>query len=325
MPIKRFFSALLMAVGIISAVSCPSFAADKIRIGVSNLNITFLPAAVAAKKGFFRDEDLEAEIIRISAPVAVVSLVSGDLDYAMVLGSSVRAALRGLPIKVLGCFIDALAFALITQPGIRSPQDVKGKTLGVSTFGSSSDVSARIMLKHYGVDPERDVKILAVGRDSALLAALKQKLIDVAVVSPPADAEGKKMGFHIVARAYDIFRYPAIGLAANEKKISEHPNEATRTLKALIRANRYMREDRAGTIQVLTEWAKVDPASAAAAYDGSVAVFNSADGSIPEDGFRLVIQQAKKELKITREVEITEVSNLSILREAQKQLGLKGR
>jgi NitT/TauT family transport system substrate-binding protein len=300
-----------------------AFAADKVRIAVSNFNVTFLPVAVAVNKGFFRDEGLEVEIIRVSAPVAVNALLSGDLDYTMIFGSSVRAGLRGLPVKVLACFIDALAFALIAQPEINSVKDLRGKVLGVSTFGSTSDVAARIMLRHYGLDPEKQLKIIGLGRDSALLAALKERLIDVAIASPPADAEGKRMGFNILARAHEVFRYPAIGLAATDKKITERPEEAKKTLKALIQANRYMRADRAGAIQVLKEWSRVDQDSAIAAYDGSAAVFNATDGTIPEEGLRLVIEQAKKELKLTREVPISDIWNASILRSAQKELQLK--
>ena len=325
MPIKKVLLTFLVVAGMMNAAPCPSRATEKIRIAVSNFNVTFLPAAVAARKGYFRDEGLEAEVIRISAPIAVVSLINGDLDYNMVFGSSVRAALRGLPVKVLAGFIDALAFALIAQPGIKSVKELKGKTLGVSTFGSTSDVAARIMLRHYGVDPEKEIKIIGVGRDSALLAALKERLIDVAVASPPADVQGKNMGFNILARAHDVFRYPAIGLAATDKKIREHPDEATKTVKALIRANRYMRADRIGAIEVLKEWARIDQESATIAYDGGAPVFNTADGDIPEDGLRLLIEHAKKELKITREVPTAEVWNQTILREAQKELRTKGR
>ena len=320
---KSLFALYLIIILVTATITLPAIAADKVRIAVSNFNVTFLPAAVAVNRGFFRDEGLEAEIIRVSAPVAVNALLNGDLDYTMIFGSSVRAALRGLPVKVLACFIDALAFALIAQPEIGSVKDLQGKTLGVSTFGSTSDVAARIMLRHHGIDPEKQLKILGLGRDSALLAALKERLIDVAIASPPADAEGKRMGFNILARAHEIFRYPAIGLAATDKKITERADEAKRTLKALIRANRYMREDRTGAIQVLREWSRVDQESAIAAYDGSAAVFNATDGTIPEEGIRLVIEQAKRELKLTRDIAISEVWNPVILRSAQKELKLK--
>jgi len=236
----------------------------------------------------------------------------------------VRAAVRGLPVKVLSSFVDGSTHALIAQPGINSVKELKGKTLGVGTMGDTSDVAARMMIRHYGVDPEKEMKILAIGRDFARLAALKEKLIDVAVAAPPTDAQGKKMGFNILARAYEIFRFPFIGLCAADKKIKERRDEVRKTLKALIRANRYMKEDRSGTIQIFMEWGKVDRESATAAYDGSVEVFNP-DGSIPEEGLRVVIEQAVKEAKITREIPLSEVSDVTILREAQRELGIKGR
>ena len=86
-----------------------------------------------------------------------------------------------------------------------------------------------------------------------------------------------------------------------------------------------MRADRSGAIEVLKEWARIDQESATLAYDGGAPVFNTADGDIPEDGLRLLIEHAKKELKITREVPMADVWNQTILREAQKELRTKGR
>jgi NitT/TauT family transport system substrate-binding protein len=320
----RKLVAILVAVGVLSSGRNLVSAADKIRIAVSNFNISFLQAGVATKKGFFRDEGLDVEVIRMSPPVSVAALISGDLDYNAIFGSSVRAAVRGLPIKVLASFVNGSTHALIAQPGITSAKDLRGKTLGVGTVGDTSDISARMMIRHFGVDPEKEMKILAVGRDFARLTALKEKLIDVAVTSPPADTQGKKMGFNVLARAYEVFRVPFIGLSATDRKIRERPEEAKRTLKALIRANRYMRDDRAGAIQTLIEWGKVDRENATAAYDSSVAVLNL-DGSIPEEGLRIVIDQAKKEGKITREIAFADIADLSILREVQKELGIRQR
>ena len=321
---RRSLFACLIVAAIVTADPRRAPAADKIRVAVSNFNISFLQAGVAVKKGYFRDEGLEAEVIRMSPPVSVAALISTDLDYNMIFGSSVRAAVRGLPIKVLSSFVNGSTHALVAHAGIKSPKELKGKTLGVGTVGDTSDISARMMIRHFGVDPEKEMKILAVGRDFARLTALKEKLIDVAVTSPPADAQGKKMGFNVLARAYEIFRVPFIGLSVTDRKIRERPDEVRRTLKALIRANRYMKDDRAGAIQMLIEWGKVDRENAIAAYDGSVEVFNL-DGGIPEEGLRIIIDQAKKEAKISREIPFTDIADLSILREVQKELGIKGR
>ncbi len=179
------------------------------------------------------------------------------------------------------------------------------------------------MIKHFGLDPEKDMKIVALGADRARFAALKEKLVDVAVISPPADSEGKKLGFNVLARAYELFAFPFIGLGANTNKIRGKPDEVKRTIKALIKANRYIRENRDGAIQVMADWGRTSRESATATYDSTWKVFNS-DGNIPEDGLRLVIDQAKQAVKVTREVSPSEVSDISLLREAQRELGIKG-
>jgi NitT/TauT family transport system substrate-binding protein len=196
--------------------------------------------------------------------------------------------------------------------------------LGVSSFGATADVVARMMFQKSGIDPEKDIKIIALGSDRARFSALKEGIVDVAVISPPADVEGKKMGFNVVARAYELFTFPFVGLGANAKKIKERPDEIKRAIKALVKANRYITANRDGAIQVLAEWGRTDRESAAVSYDGTVKVFN-ADGSIPESGLKLVIDQSRQALKMDQPVAPDQVADLGPLREAQKELGIKGR
>ena len=299
-------------------------AQDKIRLSVSTTDVSFLSGGVALKRGFFKEESLEAEVIRMSANVSMTALATGDIDYTMLFGSVVRASLRGLPLKVVACSLDSSTHTLISRPEFKSVKELKRKTLGVSTIGATADVAARMMIKHYGIDPDREMKIVPLGPTQARFAALKEGIIEVTVISPPGDVEAKKIGFNVLARAYELFKFPFSGLAANVKKIREKPDEVKRVIKALIKANQYIRANREGTIQVLMEWGRTDRESAAASYDATVRVFNS-DGSIPEDGLRTIIEQAKKEMRISREVAFNEVSDLTALREAQRELGIKGR
>ena len=166
--------------------------------------------------------------------------------------------------------------------------------------------------------------MVALGPASGRLAALKEGVVEVAVMSPPADEEAKQLGFKIVARAYELFTFPFVGLGTQVKKLREKPDEVKRTIKALIKANRFIRQNREGAIQTLADWGRTTPELAAAAYDSSWKVFNM-DGSIPDEGLRAVIEQAVKESKLTREVLATEVSDMTALREAQRELGIKGR
>ena len=310
---------------IVFFVPCGSVqGADRARFAVTNFNMSFLSSGVALKRGFFQEEGLDAEIIRMNANVAIAALASGDVDYSLIFGSVVRAAMRGLPLRVVANFIDGSTHALVARPEFKSVKELKGKTLGIQAYGATDHVAALMMFKHFAIDPERDIKVVALGSAAARLAALREGVIDVAVVAPPADAEAKRAGFHLLSRAYELFKFPFVGLGTNVRKIQEKPDEVKRALKALIKANRYIRENKEGAIQVLMEWGRTDRESAVSAYDASVKVFNP-DGSIPEDGLRLIIDQAKKEMKIGREVPSSEVSDVTILGEAQRELGLKGR
>jgi NitT/TauT family transport system substrate-binding protein len=321
---KKILLICLLALFTVGGGTENAFAADKIRISVSSLDVAFLTSGLAYKRGFFKEEGLDVELIRMNANVSITALATGDIDYTMIFGSVVRAAVRGLPMKVVASFMDSSTHTLIARPEFKSIKDLRGRTLGVSSFGATADVAARMMFQKSGIDPEKDIKIIALGSDRARFTALKEGIVDVAVISPPADVEGKKMGFNVVARAYEMFSFPFVGLGANNKKIKERSDEVKRAIKALIKANRFITANRDGAIQTLAEWSRSDKENAAASYDGTVKVFNG-DGSIPESGLKLVIDQSRQALKVDRPVAPEEVADLGPLRDAQKELGIKGR
>ena len=151
---------------------------------------------------------------------------------------------------------------------------------------------------------------------------MKQGLTAGTLGSPPLDYLGKKMGFVVLARAHELFSYPTSGVIASVKRIKEKPEEIKRVIKAGIKANRYIRQNREGTIQLMQEWSKTDKEMATAGYESVVKLFND-DGSVPEKGLLLVIEELKRLAKVEREITPSEVADLSILREAQRELGIK--
>jgi len=305
-------------------LGAPALALDRIRVAVSNPNMPNLTVAMAQKNGFFKDETLEAEIIRMNPNVAITALATGDVDYCQLFGAVVGGAIAGLPVRIVAGYLDNWPMTLIAQPEYRSIKDLKGKTLGISSFGATPDVAARMMLKRAGVDPEKEIKVLALGSDAARLTALTQRVVDVVVISPPADAQMEKQGYRILARAYELFSFPYLGLGTHTRKIKEKPDEIRRVIKATIRANRFIRDNRDEAVRTLIGWGKVEREFAYASYDALKNLFN-ADGAVPEDGLKLVIEQARRGAKVTREVAPNEVVDLSFLREAQAELGIKSR
>jgi NitT/TauT family transport system substrate-binding protein len=297
-------------------------AADKIRIGFPEFNSSTFTLPLAQIKGFFHEEGLQAELIRIRSAVALPALTSGEIDYHTVVSPAVNAALRGIPVRVVACFTPGLTTAIIARPEIKSIQELRGKTIGLNSIGGGLESTVRMMLKHYGLDPDKDVKFLATGGVETRFAALKQGLTVATAGSTPVDYLGKKFGYVVLARAYDLFSYPNTGLVASVKKIKETPDQLKRVIRAGIKANRYLLQNRDGTIQVMMQWMRIDKDTATATYDGSVKSFND-DGSVSEAGLRIAIDEARKAANISREVAVNEVADFSMLREAQRELGVK--
>ena len=146
-------SKLCLLIGFIAICTpnSPLDAADKVRISVTNPNMSFLPSGVAFKKGFFKDEGLDVEIIRMNVPNIITALVTGDVAYTLLFGSVVRGALRGMPMRALASLLDGSTHALVAKPEYKSGKQLKGKIVGIGNFGGTDEVAGRMMLKSFGL------------------------------------------------------------------------------------------------------------------------------------------------------------------------------
>jgi len=306
---------------IIFLLCSSSHATDKLRFGFPDLAAQFIPLPLAEQRGFFKEEGLQGEFIRIRPAISTAAMVSGEIDYDAVIGNGIGAAIRGLPVKVVACFLPATPIALIVRPEFKSVQELKGKAIGLNTFGGTLESIARLIVKHFGLDPDKDVKFLATGTADSRFAAMKQGLTAATLGSAPLDFLGNKLGFVVLARANELFSFPASGLVATVKSIKERPDEIKRVIKAGIKANRYIHQNREGTMQMMMSWLKIDKEIAAATYQSVAKAFND-DGGLTEKGLRVAIDEAKRIGKVDREVSLSEVADLSILRQAQKELGI---
>jgi NitT/TauT family transport system substrate-binding protein len=314
----------VLGCSLVLAISSPATqSADKIRISVSGgYNMIFLSSGVALHKGFFKDESLDADIVVMGAAPSIAALSNGDIDGTMLTGTVIRAAIRGLPVRLVAGLMTSSPHVLLARPEIKTIKDLSGKKVGLAGFGDATHVLARLILARNGIDPEKEVQFVPLGTDSARFSALQQKLADAVVTSPPLDFEGKKSGYNILARAYQYVNYPLSGVGVSIKSIEQNRDQVKRMIRALIKASRFIRENREEAVKVLIAWAKAKPEHAYASYDATVKVI-SHDGSIPADGLNLLIDQAKKDVKITREIPLSDIADFTILREVQKELGMR--
>jgi NitT/TauT family transport system substrate-binding protein len=298
-------------------------AAEKIRISVSGgYNMIFLSSGVAQHRGFFKDEGLDADIVVMGAAPSIAALTNGDIDFTLLTGTVIRAAIRGLPVRLVAGLMTSSPHVLLARPEIKSVKELTGKKVGLAGFGDATHVLARIILTRNGVDPNKEIQFVPFGPDSGRFAGLQQKLADAVVTSPPWDFEGNKIGYNILARAYEYLNYPLSGVGVNVRSIQQNRDQVKRATRALIRASRFIRDHREEAVKILIAWGKAKPEHAYASYDATVKVV-SPDGGIPEDGLKLLVEQAKRDVKITRDIPMSEIADFSILREIQQEIGLR--
>src|ERR1043166_5754558 len=150
-------------------------AADKIRITIPGLSGQFMTFPLAHKKGFLKEEGIDAESIRITGATGGLALTSGEVDYGTGMGGGpIGGAITGRPIKVVACYVPAPLLALAARSEIKTVQELRGKTVGINAFGNVAHFAARVIARHFGLDPERDLKFISVGQDDARFARLTQ-------------------------------------------------------------------------------------------------------------------------------------------------------
>jgi NitT/TauT family transport system substrate-binding protein len=124
---------------------------------MTNQNISFLPAGVALKKGCLKDEGLDIELIRMNTPNIITALMTVDIGYTLLLGSVIRGALRGMPLRVVASLLDSPTHAVVTKSEIKSLKELRGKTIGIGNFGGTDEVVAKMVFKNAGIDPDKEI------------------------------------------------------------------------------------------------------------------------------------------------------------------------
>jgi ABC-type nitrate/sulfonate/bicarbonate transport system substrate-binding protein len=162
---KSILLCFLTAACEIFFVTAPAIAQplETITIGFPSRSMTELPNHIAAAKGFYREDGLDARLVQARSNILVAALASGSMDYITSVNSSLSGIMSGVPAKVIAIITKNNPDYLMAKPDIRSLKELKGKTLAVSAFGGSSHQRLLIILNSAGIDPKNDVNILSVG------------------------------------------------------------------------------------------------------------------------------------------------------------------
>ena len=291
-------------------------AAERIVMGTPSRGLFEFPAVVAMRKGFYKEEGLDTDKVQMQPAIAVKALISGDIDYLLAWGSSIRAAVTGVPIKAVIGMASRPLHVLIARSDIKSPKELKGKIIGVDSVAGTVDYLSRVALRHFGFEPEKDVKILVTGESPTRLAALRAGSIDATPIDVAFAVKAEEEGFRRLIYLGDLIELPLSGIAVMEKKLQSQREQVKKVVRATLRGTRFMKQSRAETIQMLSDYLRITPSQAGKAYDASINSFTD-DGIISDKGVNLDVQLTKERLKITKEVPLSQLVDWSLVKEVK--------
>lgn len=281
-------------VGLFLAVSSLHMrAADaRIVVGVSTVNVAFLPIYLTQDKGFFKDEGLDVLAVMFNAGATnLQAMIGGDVQImAGGVPETVLARASGMDIKNFWAISNVMPFQIYGRPNMKSLKDGKGKRFAISRFGSLSEFLTRSALRQAGVDP-KDVTMLQIGATPARFTTLVSGAVDATILWFPVTERAKGAGMN---KLYDLKElYPQwtnVGFVARETWLSKEKDQTVKFLRAFQRGVRHTRENRDDGIRTLRKYVGLDAAEAAAGYDEYRESFPM-DGRILDAGIVATIEQ----------------------------------
>ena len=301
-------AALLLCLG-------PDTGQAKMVVGLSSVNVAFLPVYVTEAKGFFKDEGLDVLLVLFNAGATnLQALIGGDVQ---IMGSAfvetIGGRAAGVDIKNFWGICNIMPFQLYSQPDFKSMKEAKGKRFAISRFGSLTDFLTRATLRHFGLDA-KDVTILQIGSTPARFAALTAKGVDASIVWFPVTEIAKSQGYNKLLDLKTIFpEWPYETFAAKESYIAKERDQVTKFLRAYQRGVKYTLENKADAVKIMQKYVKMDPAYAPAGYDEYRSSF-PLNGQIAEKVIPVVIEQEYEHARIKKKVTLEDMIDRSFIK-----------
>jgi len=236
-------------------------AQERLKIAYSSADASNTVWFTALEAGLYNKHGLDVELIFIqSSTMSVSTLVSGDIQVANTSGGAVAsAAAGGANVVMTACYINTLPYELIVQESVKSAEDLKGKSVGISRVGSASDVAARVLIKGLGLEPVKDVPILQVGGPTERAAAFRTGRI-VGFPSPPGTIHlAKGMPHRIMISTADFkkrFDFPYICSTTTKSFLTARHDTMRRLTMALIEATHFLKTRKDDTKKFIAKYTR---------------------------------------------------------------------
>ena len=297
-------------------------AAERVRVHAPARTFVQFPFWIGIDKKFYEAQGLQVEPIVMATPIAIAALSKGEIDFLTTGDSAGNAIIRGFKFKIIFVYGAHNLFSLMATPDIKRAEDLKGKKVGVTSYGGTSFFSAQMALESLGLEIGRDVTIVQVGGGTARILAMETRAISAAPVTPP-DTEIVKDRFGawpIVSNESQIFSSlpTASGLTTNETILQSKPDVVKKMVQATMTSVRYVNDERneEELVRYIQESWKVSRTAALGSLRSVRKLFDPR--GIPSDAdLKEILRLQRARYGIKREIKPDELFDFTVLRNLQ--------
>lgn len=266
-----------------------------VKVIYSSLSGSSVPVWIAQERGFYRKHGLTVHLIYTTGNRPTQALVAKEVQFISTAATaSIPAAVAGADLVLIAGASNVSPLEVFSKPDMTRPEQLRGKKLGITTFGSATDVAARFALAKWGLKTT-DVIILQLGGCGEILAALVKGSIDAGICSDPTTIAARRAGFYRLAALRELgLNVQHVAIAAQRSYVQAHPNIAERFLRAFGEAIRYFHSNREGTLEVMAKYLrKMDPDTLAESYNNHLEIIPKVPYPTVE-GIQLILDELSK-------------------------------
>jgi NitT/TauT family transport system substrate-binding protein len=297
---------------------------EKIKLAYSSTDTINQVWTIAQDAGFYKKHGLDVDLVYIgSTTIGISAIMAQDIHVGNAAGSGVaNAAVRGADTVSVGCVINVLSYELVVLDSIKSAEDLKGKSIGISRFGSASDVAARELLKGLNLRPMEDVKILQIGGASERAAGFSRGVI-AGFPSPPGNVHLIPGGLphRILADMADLpkpYPLPFICAVTTKSYLAKKRDTVKKVVMALIEASHYFKTNREGTQKIVAKYLRgANKAYLDSSYQSTTKIIERVPYTSRE-GMKIQLDEALKQTPASK-VTVDNLIDDSIVREIEKE------
>lgn len=255
--------------------SAPATAKPKelfdLKMGLTGEASFYMPLYVADKRSFFADEGLKVDFVRLGTNDNVPAIVSGSTNITVVsTDKPVRAFLKGSKIRLIANFLEVAPYDLVSLPDIKTPEQLRGGTVGVGTLSGSTAAIVKKYLKAYGLEEKRDYTLVAPGANMERIAALMSRSVQAVLISDPGTFELLDKGYYYLGSIKDkVPHYSFDSFWINQEWAAQHESQVVGFLKAAIRGTDWMYDpaNKNDAIKIIADYYNLKPEVATETYE----------------------------------------------------------